>query len=88
MRPNPRPYLAQAAECLEQAAGLAAEHGLLLFEVMALRDRGGGGRRSREHNGVLELWLGAALQRLRSPPAAFATVLGGGVDAALAMAGN
>ena len=46
MRPNPRPYLAQAAECLEQAAGLAAEHGLLLFEVLALRDRGGGGRRS------------------------------------------
>jgi hypothetical protein len=37
---------------------------------------------------VLELRLGAALQRLRSPPAAFATVLGGGFDAALAMAGN
>jgi hypothetical protein len=37
---------------------------------------------------VLELRLGAALRRLRPPPAAFAAVLGGGFDAALAMAGN
>jgi hypothetical protein len=37
---------------------------------------------------VLELRLGAALRLLRSPPAAFAAVLGGGFDAALAMAGN
>jgi hypothetical protein len=37
---------------------------------------------------VLELRLGVALRRLRPPPAAFAAVLGGGFDAALAMAGN
>jgi hypothetical protein len=77
----------QAAECLEQAAGLAAEHGLLLVEVLALRDLRRWGPEV-EHSGVLELRLGAALRRLRPPPAGFATVLGGGFDAALAMAGN
>ena len=47
MRPNPRPYLAQAAECLEQAAGLAAEHGAIqharavVAEAMAEADKEG-----------------------------------------------